>query len=98
MGGTAVPETIAVLAIHNSAQCRLVRVPLSSIDPADAEMMRRPLEVFCRLLRRDDAPIADLSVRMGYRSLEPIHRHFRRGMGASSAAYRRAARGGEGGD
>jgi LacI family transcriptional regulator len=60
-----------------------------------AEIMRRRLQVFCRLLRSSDAPIVGLSARMGYRSLESMHRQFRKAMGTSPGAYRRTQRGGE---
>ena len=62
-----------------------------------AEIMRRRLQVYCRLLRSSHEPIADLSARMGYRSLESMHRQFRKSMGTTPDAYRRAQRG-EGGE
>jgi len=61
-----------------------------------AEIMRRRLQVYCRLLRSSDEPIVQLSTRMGYRSLESMHRQFRKAMGTSPGAYRRAKRGGGG--
>ena len=59
-----------------------------------AEIMRRRLQVFCRLLRSSDESIANLCARMGYRSLKAMHRQFRLEMGTSPGAYRRAQRGG----
>jgi LacI family transcriptional regulator len=59
-----------------------------------SEIMRRRLQVYCRLLRSSDEPIADLSARMGYRSIEAMHRQFRNAMGTTPGAYRRAQRGG----
>lgn len=58
-----------------------------------SEIMRRRLQVFCRLLRSSDDPIVELSAQMGYRSTEAMHRQFRKAMGTSPAAYRRARRG-----
>jgi len=59
-----------------------------------AEIMRRRLQVYCRLLRSSDKPIADLAAMAGYRSLETMHLQFRKAMGTSPAAYRRAQRSG----
>ncbi|MBT3296822.1 MAG: substrate-binding domain-containing protein [Verrucomicrobia bacterium] len=58
-----------------------------------AEIMRRRLQVYCRLLRSSDEPIVELSARMGYRSLESMHRQFRKATGISPGVYRRAKRG-----
>jgi len=59
------------------------------------EIMRRRLQVYCRLLRSSDEPIVDLAVKAGYQSQEAMHRHFKKAMGTSPHAYRRANRGDE---
>jgi LacI family transcriptional regulator len=56
-----------------------------------AEMRRRRLELYCRALRASDETIAALSAKMGYRSLETMHRHFREVMGTTPYEYRRAS-------
>ena len=57
-----------------------------------AELLRRRLEVFRDLLCADDAPIADLAPRVGFRNLAHLHRQFRRAYGASPARYRKEHR------
>jgi len=58
-----------------------------------AEILRRRLQVYCRLLRSSDEPIVNLAAMAGYRSLETMHLQFRKAMGTSPGAYRRERRG-----
>jgi LacI family transcriptional regulator len=55
----------------------------------NAELRRRRLDEFRRLLRSSDAPIAELSARIGFRSLESMHRCFRNAYGTTPGRYRR---------
>jgi len=88
----SVDEVANALGIQRRALERGFRSTLGC--GVKGEIMRRRLQVYCRLLRSSDEPIADLSARMGYRSLESMHRQFRKSMDTTPDAYRREQRGG----